>query len=130
MNGHERKLQNWLEKHPEGYYNLPMKDIAEAANTTISAAHRILPKLIAKRDNMLPSEVKQKRFANTQGRIDREKLWSMHQSGMSVADIAFLLDCNEGSVREIIRKEQPFKPSRKVQAALNREVSNGMADSS
>ncbi len=116
MTEHERKLDSWLGENPEGYFTLPMIVIADAARTTIAAAHRILPRLIAKRDNILPSAVKQKRFINTQGRIDREKLWSMHNDGMSAEDIAFLLDCNEGSVRDIIRKEEPAKPS-KAQSA-------------
>lgn len=58
----------------------------------------------------MPSEVKQRRFSKTQNRIDRDKLWEMVDQGMDIADIAFLLECNEGSVREIIRKERPEKP--------------------
>ena len=101
----EKKLSDWLELNHDGYYNLPMKQIAEAAGTSIEAASRILPRLIARCDNVMPSEVKQRRFVKTQGRIDRDKLWECHSKGMSVTDIAYVLDCNEGTVRDILRKE-------------------------
>ena len=107
MTDKEQRLSDWLRANPDGYYNLPMKQIAEESGTSIGIANRILPRLIAKRDKIMPSEVKQRRFIKTQCRIDREKLWQMHTEGMPVTDIAFLLDCHEGSVRDIIRKERP-----------------------
>lgn len=109
MASSEQKLRDWLTKNPEGYYELPMKEIADQSNTSIAAVSQILPRLIAKREGVLPSEVKQRRFSKTQNRIDRDKLWKMVDQGMDVADIAFLLECNEGSVREIIRKGRPEK---------------------
>ena len=115
MTDKEQRLSDWLRANPDGYYNLPMKQIADESGTGIGPANRILPRLIAKRDNVMPSEVKERRFIKTQSRIDREKLWKMHAKGIPVTDIAFLLDCHEGSVRDIIRKEQP--PSDLGQAA-------------
>ena len=124
----ERKLHDWLEKNPDGYYSLPMKDIAEQSGTTVASASRLLPRLIARRDNTMPSEVKQKRFTNTVSRIDREKLWSLHNEGKPVEDIAFLLDCNEGSVRDILRNEKPFEQSSNVQAAHSQQSSSDKVD--
>lgn len=107
MASSEQKLRDWLANNPEGYYELPMKEIADQSNTSIAAVSQILPRLIAKREGILPSQVKQRRFSNTQNRIDRKKLWEMVDQGVDIADIAFLLECNEGSVREIIRKGRP-----------------------
>ena len=103
----EQKLLDWLNSNPDGYYNLSMQQIATESGTSVGVANRILPRLLAKQDDVMPSEIKQRRFLKTQRRIDRQKLWSMHAQGMSVTDIAFLLDCNEGSVRDILRKERP-----------------------
>lgn len=107
MKTSEEKLLDWLNANPEGYYELPMKDIASASGTSIAAVSQILPRLIAEREGIMPTDVKQKRFSNTQGRIDRKRLWELVDKGLDVADIASLLKCSEGSVREIIRKEQP-----------------------
>ena len=107
MTDTDKKLSDWLGSHPDGYYSLPMNQIAKESGTSISAAARILPRLLAKTEDVMPSEIKHRRFLTTQNRIDREQLWSMHARGMSVTDIAFILDCNDGSVRDIIRKERP-----------------------
>ena len=84
-----------------------MENIAKESNTSIAAVSQILPRLIAERDGVLPSVVKEKRFSNTQGRINRSKLWELVEKGMSTTDIAFLLDCNEGNIRAIIKRECP-----------------------
>ena len=103
----ETRLAAWLKSNPDGYYSLPMKQIADDSGASVGAATRILPVLIAKRDGILPSEVKNRRFMNTQSRIDREKLWKLRSKGLPITDIAYLLDCNEDSVRDILRKESP-----------------------
>lgn len=107
----EEKLIEWLEDNPDGYFELPMKEIAEASKTSIAAVSQILPRLIARKEGVMPSVVKQKRFSNTQGRIDRSKLWELVESGLDISDVAFLLDCNEGTVREILRKEKQPEPA-------------------
>lgn len=35
MASSEQKLRDWLAKNPEGYYELPMKEIADQSNTSI-----------------------------------------------------------------------------------------------
>ena len=82
MNSPEQKLAEWLRDNPEGYYTLPMAQIAKDAGVGLGAANRILPVLIAKRDNVLPSAVKERRFITTQRRIDRNKLWQLHNQGV------------------------------------------------
>lgn len=109
----EQKLSEWLANNPEGYYSLPMEQIAKDAGVGLGAANRILPVLIAKRDNVLPSVVKERRFITTQRRIDRNKLWELHKQGITATDIAFILGCSEGSVRDIIRRESPPDESSK-----------------
>lgn len=56
MSEYEKKLESWLAENPEGYYTLPMKEIADAADITVVAAQRILPRMIAKREGILPSQ--------------------------------------------------------------------------
>ena len=105
MNQPEQKLSNWPKNNPDGYYYRPMPEIAEEAGVELGTANRILPVLIARQENVMPSEIKKRRLQNTQKRIDRTRLWELHQKGVPVTDIAFILGCNEGSVRDIIRRE-------------------------
>ena len=113
MNTPEQKLSEWLRNNPEGYYTLPMEQIAKDAGVGLGAANRILPVLIAKRDGVLPSVVKERRFITTQRRIDRNRLWELYKQGVTATDIAFILGCSEGSVRDIIRRESPPDESSK-----------------
>ena len=83
----EQKLRDWLANNPAGYYELPMKEIADQSNTSIAAVSQILPRLIAKHEGILPSEVKQRRFSKTQNRIDHDKLWEMVDQEMDVAEL-------------------------------------------
>ena len=57
----QEKLQKWIEKNPEGYLQKSYEAIGNEIGITSMTVWRNLPKLIAKREGCLPSDIVEKR---------------------------------------------------------------------
>ena len=53
----QHKLSRWLDANPDAFNIMTMERIAQESGTSKSAVNRFLPKLVAARDGILPSEV-------------------------------------------------------------------------
>ena len=106
----KEKLQVWLEKNPSGYLDKSYREIAEEVGISASSVGRSLKRLIADRDNILPSEVQKLRDAHgkkqTPLRISEEeigKIREYHDQDVPVSDICYRLNLHETTVRKYIK---------------------------
>ena len=105
------KLEIWLNNNPQGYLDRTLADIAAEAGTSITSVQRYLYKLIAERDNVLPSDVKKQReakgFITSPLALSDEtvqEIYDYSKKGFGVEDIAFVLGINENTVRKYLSK--------------------------
>lgn len=57
----QRKIKEWIEKHPERIYTAKYKDIAVEADVSLPSLYRYFPVIAARAVKLLPSEVIEKR---------------------------------------------------------------------
>ena len=100
MNNRE-KLEQWVDQNPGAWKSTPVKDIMEKADVPKTAVYTYLPRIIAEREGIKPSEVLPKRReakALRHNKIDVDRLIVLYGEGTSVQDIAIQLGCHKNSV--------------------------------
>ena len=102
----QHKLSRWLDANPDAFNTMTMERIAQESGTSKSAVNRFLPKLVAARDGILPSEVMERRQISTRRRINRRKVYALQDEGKQVGDIAYLLECTDDAIRKILRARE------------------------
>ena len=109
QNSPRQKLESWLNNNPQGYLEKTLADIAAEAGTSITSVQRYLYKLVAERDDVLPSDVKSEReakgFKTSPLSLSTElvqEIYEYKDKGFSVEDIAFVLGIGEGTVKKYL----------------------------
>ena len=102
MTPNKVKLQRWLDMNPNGFDTKTMSEIAKESDTNVSAVESTLPELIARRDGIMPSEVKKRRAYATRRHVNKERVYELHDEGKSTDDIAFIMECTTKTVRNIL----------------------------
>ena len=108
------KLEDWVEKNPDGYKKRSQKQIANEAGVSQGSVSYNLKQIIAKRDGILPSEVTARRekqgFRQSPKQLTPEDVAEIHrlyyEKGYSSADIAHILNCHEVTVRKYIKAHE------------------------
>ena len=108
------KLEDWVEKNPDGYLKQSFKQIGKEAGVSQGSVSYNLTQIIAKRDGILPSEVTAKRekhgFRQSPKQLPPEDVAEIHrlhhEEGYSSADIAHILNCHEVTVRKYIKAHE------------------------
>lgn len=107
----EIKLEKWVESNPDGYLNQPFSEIAAVAGVSTASVARNLPAVIARRDNILPSQVIEKRREKFGGRSRRltqsqiEKIRKLNYKDTPIIDIAYILGISPVMVKNILKNE-------------------------
>lgn len=57
----QRKIKDWVQKHPSRWYTAKYEDIRVEAGVSLSSLYRYFPLIVAQAAALLPSEVKAKR---------------------------------------------------------------------
>jgi len=104
------KLENWVKENPNGYLKKSMRQIAkelEISRTTVSIE---LYRIIAKRDNCLPSDVKEKLIQNETTRDnhklskkEKHQIEEMQNENIPEIDIAYYIGRSIESTKKYIR---------------------------
>lgn len=104
MTQNRQKLTQWLALNPNGFDSKTYEQIAKESDTNVPAVQRELPRLIAARDGIKPSDAKKRRHIAFKQRINRKRVYELYDAGEQVQDIAYELDCSEDAVRKILKK--------------------------
>ena len=106
---HKQRLKEWVDANPSGWLIHSFAEIAEQAQVAKGSVYHYLPTLIADRDGILASEVMAKRkeagLASSE-RIDKVKIYEMHDEGVLPRDIAQKLKCNPSTVYRALRDRE------------------------
>lgn len=106
------KIEDWVKENPNAYLEKGLNAIADEIDISASSVSKILPLIIAERDNILPSEVVKKREArgfkmrSNRERLDKEKIKEIkhqHELGIEIRDIGYILDIHPDTVRKYLK---------------------------
>lgn len=108
------KLEDWVEKYPDGYRKKSQKQIAKEAGVSQGSVSYNLTQIIAKRDGILPSEVTARRekqgFRQSPKQLTPEDVAEIHrlhyEEKYSPDDIAHVLNCHPVTVRKYIKEHE------------------------
>ena len=109
-----RKLSDWVEENPDGYYHCArLSDIAKAIGVSSGSVVNLTPQILAKREGMLPSEViaKRKKLGSNRGnqlkltQTQKKQICDMYNEGTEIIDIAYLMGCSIPRVDKVIINE-------------------------
>ena len=116
------KLRAWVDANPSGYLRMTLRQIGAEVGVSPSSVGRELPKIIADRDGIMPSDVVAKRetlgYKRTPRKLSPEDIADIHSysdDGWSVKDIAYILNHNENTVRKYLA-ERKNKESHSTQS--------------
>ena len=109
----KEKLSIWVNANPNGYLNKTLREIGAEAGVSASSVGRELPKIIAQRDGIMPSEVVARRealgYKRTPRQLSAEDILQIQKyagEGFSVKDIAYIMECSEQTVRKYIAADK------------------------
>lgn len=113
MNGVRDKLNEWLDTNPEGWLTESDQSIAQQAGVAAGSVARHLHMLVAKRENIMPSEArKQRQEARPISRrttVDLNKVRRIIAENPDAppCDLAFIADCPESTIERLLKAMNP-----------------------
>ena len=107
----EQKLQKWIDKNPNGYLEKNQETIAQECDISAMSVSRHLNKLIAKRDDCLPSDVEVLRktagFGRGSKKLSEAEIKKIHDyetQGYKLKDISYLTGYDERTVKKYLQQ--------------------------
>ena len=110
MQSAKDKVAEWLEKNSDRWLTLSFQSISDEVGVSAASVDRYLPELIAERDNILPSEVMQKRQEAgftypRKSKIDLQKVREIIENnpGAPLRDLVYLAKCSPKTIQQVLK---------------------------
>ncbi len=104
----KEKVTEWLENNPDGWLTKSFSSIGKEIGVSAASVDRYLPELVADRDNILPSEVMQKRQESgytyqRKPKIDIEKVREIIKNNPDapIRDLVYLAKCSTRVIKRV-----------------------------
>ena len=115
MSSVKEKLVKWLEDNPDGWKNTDAF-IHKQTGVSTGSVNTYVPEIIARRDNILPSEVQELRrkegtIPSRRPKADTNKIRQIiaENPEAPVRDLAFLADCSHGAIERVLEEIEQEK---------------------
>lgn len=109
-----QRLAKWLEANPEAWLTESYETIANQTNMSAGSVNRHLLELVAERENILPSDVKEKRqeaghVHQRRTKTDPDKIRKVIEDypDADIRDWAYLVGCHPTSIERFL-KDNPI----------------------
>ncbi len=109
MNSVKEKLEKWLKENPEGWLTESDQSISDQAGVSTGSVSRHLHMVVAKRNGVMPSEVRKQRQEtrpiSRRTKVDLNKIREIIAANpdMPVCDLAFMADCSEATIERLLK---------------------------
>lgn len=107
------KLAQWLENNPDGWLFESDQSIAKQAGVSPGSVARHLSMLVAKKDGIMPSEVRKRRqdtrpFSG-RTKVDLNNIRKIIEENPNTPtiDLAFMADCSEQTIERLLEAINP-----------------------
>ena len=109
MQSAKEKVAEWLQNNPDGWLTQSFESISkEIGNVSAASVDRYLPELIADRDDILPSQVIQKRQEAgmtypRRSKIDFQKVREIIENNTDapLRDLVYLAKCSPNTIKKV-----------------------------